>query len=116
MDDLVKRNIAIRELERSSVYKWSVEEDQLAHNWAISIIESLPSAEAETKCVAQIEVDTEEVIRRIKKEYGYCEVVRCKECRHQNHCYQTVSHNKTHDGFNEYWAEPIEWCSKGERR
>ena len=46
MDDLVKRSIAIRELVRSSVYMWSVEEDQLAHNWAISIILSLPSSDA----------------------------------------------------------------------
>ena len=46
MSDLIKREDAIRELYRSSVYKWSVEEDQLAHNWAISIIESLPSADA----------------------------------------------------------------------
>lgn len=41
------------------------------------------------------------------------EVVRCKDCRYQVHCYQTVSHNKIHDGFKEYWSEPIEFCSKG---
>lgn len=51
MSDLIKREDAIRELERSSVYKWSVEEDQLAHNWAISIIESLPSAETHGVCL-----------------------------------------------------------------
>ena len=51
-----------------------------------------------------------------KKRDDLVEVVRCKDCRHQNHCYQTVSHNKTHDGFKEYWAEPVEWCSRGERR
>ena len=44
------------------------------------------------------------------------EVVRCKDCRYQVHCYQTVSHNKIHDGFKEYWSEPIEFCSKGKRR
>ena len=44
------------------------------------------------------------------------EVVQCKDCRYQVHCYQTVSHNKIHDGFKEYWAEPIEWCSRGKRR
>lgn len=32
-------------------------------------ITALPSAKAETKCVAQIKVDTEEVVRRIKEEY-----------------------------------------------
>lgn len=32
-------------------------------------IKALPSAEAEIKCVAQIDVNTEEVVRRIKEEY-----------------------------------------------
>lgn len=32
-------------------------------------IKALPSAEAEIKCVAQIKVDTEEIVRRIKEEY-----------------------------------------------
>lgn len=44
------------------------------------------------------------------------EVVRCKDCKHQDHCYKTVAHNKRHDDFNEYWSETIEWCSKGERK
>lgn len=44
------------------------------------------------------------------------EVVRCNDYRYQVHCYQTVSHNKVHDGFKEYWSEPIEFCSRGERR
>lgn len=39
--DLISRADAIRELCRSSVYKWSVEEDQLAHNWSIGIINSI---------------------------------------------------------------------------
>ena len=44
------------------------------------------------------------------------EVVWCNDCRYQVHCYQTVSHNKVHDGFKEYWSEPIDFCSRGERR
>lgn len=44
------------------------------------------------------------------------EVVQCNDCRYQIHCYQTVSHNKIHDGFKEYWSEPIDFCSKGERK
>lgn len=43
-------------------------------------------------------------------------VVRCKDCRYQEHCYKTVAHNKRHDDFYEYWSEPIEWCSRGKRR
>lgn len=44
------------------------------------------------------------------------EVVRCKDCKHQEHCHETVSHTKFHDGFKEHWSEPIEWCSRGERK
>lgn len=43
-------------------------------------------------------------------------VVRCKDCRHQDHCHKTVAHTKEHDGFREHWSETIEWCSRGERR
>ena len=38
-------------------------------------LNALPSAEAETKCVAQIEVDTEEILRRIKEEYNITKAV-----------------------------------------
>lgn len=41
-------------------------------------------------------------------------VVRCKDCRHQEYCHETVAHTKDHDGFREHWSEPIEWCSRGE--
>ena len=44
------------------------------------------------------------------------ELVRCKDCRHQEHCHETVAHTKDHGGFREHWSEPIEWCSRGERR
>lgn len=35
-------------------------------------------------------------------------VVRCGDCRHQPYCME--------EGLKEFWAEPIEWCSRGERR
>lgn len=44
------------------------------------------------------------------------ELVRCKDCIHQDHCHETVAHTKEHDGFREHWSEPIEWCSRGERK
>lgn len=43
-------------------------------------------------------------------------VVWCKDCCRQAHCYQTVSHAKLHNSFNEYWSEQIDFCSRGERR
>lgn len=44
------------------------------------------------------------------------QVVQCKDCKHREHCHETVAHTKDHDGFREHWSEPIEWCSSGERR
>ena len=43
-------------------------------------------------------------------------VVRCKDCRHAEHCHETVAHTRLHDGFKEHWSEQIEWCSRGERK
>ena len=45
MTDLIRRADAIDALSRSSVYVWSIEQDQTAHNWALNIIKALPSAE-----------------------------------------------------------------------
>lgn len=51
------------------------------------------------------------------KEYqSLQEVVRCKDCIHQEHCYKTVAHTRHHDDFIEHWSETIEWCSRGERK
>ena len=44
------------------------------------------------------------------------DVVRCKDCKHSEHCHETIAHTKEHDGFREHWSEPIEWCSRGERK
>lgn len=44
------------------------------------------------------------------------EVVRCEDCRHKIHCYETVAHTRIHNGFKEHWSEPIDFCSKGERK
>ena len=45
--DLISRQDVIEALSRSSVYAWSIEQDQTAHNWALNIIKALPSADAE---------------------------------------------------------------------
>lgn len=51
------------------------------------------------------------------KEYqSLQEVVRCKDCIHKEHCHETIAHTRIHDGFKEHWSEPIEWCSRGERK
>lgn len=84
--DLISRADVIRELVRSSVYAWSVEQDQSAHNWAIGIINSLPTAEA-------------------------VGVVRCKDCKFEFMCKQTVEQANADDVEH----RPLEWCSYGER-
>ena len=72
--DLVSRQDVIEALCRSSVYAWSIEQDQTAHNWALNIIKALPSAEAE-------EYDDYEHATLVDiKEPLKVEVVRCKEC------------------------------------
>lgn len=43
-------------------------------------------------------------------------VVRCKDCKHQDHCHEIVAHTRHHDDFIEHWSETIEWCSRGERK
>lgn len=91
-------------------------------------IKELPSADAKSvrsKC--EVEIKKVELKDGFKiddvpqdwkpKVIGNVEVVvRCKDCRYQEHCHETVAHTKDHDGFREHWSEPIEWCSRGERR
>ena len=60
MDDLISRADVI-----SVLIRWLSGEG----GDIIEQIESLPSAEAEMKCIAQVKVDTEEIVRRIKEEY-----------------------------------------------
>ena len=43
-------------------------------------------------------------------------VVRCKDCEYKVHCHQTVSHTKIHEDFKEYWAEPIDFCSRAKMK
>lgn len=69
---LINREDAIDELRRLIPYKkyhrgeWVYLLDKRE---VFKAINALPSAEVETKCVAQIKVDTEEIVRRIKEEY-----------------------------------------------
>ena len=91
---------------------------------------SLPSAEAKTKCIAQINVDTEEVVRRIKEEYDIhdVEVVRCKDCIHwfpQTQCGFDEDNDEYHDycGLlipdDDYYAfrrKADDYCSYGVRK
>ena len=81
-------------------------------------------------------IDADAVIKKVKRDIGLTrreksvimrainyaptadvvEVVRCKDCIHKEHCHETIAHTRIHDGFKEHWSEPIEWCSRGERK
>lgn len=41
--DLINRQDLINAIMRSSVYAWSAEEDKIAHEWVLNIINSLPA-------------------------------------------------------------------------
>ena len=41
--DLISRKDLINVIMRSSVYAWSAEEDKIAHEWVLNIINSLPA-------------------------------------------------------------------------
>lgn len=75
---LINREDAIDELRRLIPYK-KYHRGEWVHllekKEVFKAINALPSAEAETKCVAQIEVDTEEILRRIKEEYDITKAV-----------------------------------------
>ncbi len=44
------------------------------------------------------------------------EPIYCNECIHQDYCYQAVSYTKVRLGYSEHSANPIEWCSRAERK
>lgn len=59
--------------------------------------------------------DAERTIEAIDMAIEALSVVRCNDCKHQEHCEKTVAHKRGNDGFNVKWLETIEWCSRGER-
>lgn len=64
MSDTISRQAAIDEIARWIGY---LDDDMIGR---IQLgLKRLPSAETKTKCIAQIKVDTEELVRRIKEEY-----------------------------------------------
>ena len=70
MTDLISRADAIEALSRSSVYAWSTEQDLVAHSWAIRILQSLPSADAEPKwnCTASFVAEQLDRLRKMTDE------------------------------------------------
>lgn len=65
--DLISRQDVIEALCSSSVYAWSIEQDQTAHDWALNIIKALPSAEAEQGVWEHIESMWEDNIFKCSK-------------------------------------------------
>lgn len=74
---------------------------------------------SEKLCETTIFIKDGEVLQRMINDAPTAdavEVVRCEDCKKQAYCHGTVAKTKRHTDFVEYWSEPIEWCSKGERK
>lgn len=69
MTDLINRADAIKAIDKQWLHGVNVPICKEMRTSIVQIISALPSFEAETKCIAQITVDAEEVVRRIKEEY-----------------------------------------------
>lgn len=70
--DLISRADAIEALgEEPEIILDTDAEWEMHDRWvdAMTSIKTLPSAEAKTKCIAQIKVDVDEIVERIKEEY-----------------------------------------------
>lgn len=44
------------------------------------------------------------------------DIVRCKDCRYKNECHKSVQYTRNEPNSVTIGFEPIEWCSRGERR
>ena len=81
MSDLIRRSVLIDEICRSSIYKWSVEEDQAAHNWALNIINSQPSVESSKGDLISradaIEAVKDTILKRFNLADWYEEMLNC---------------------------------------
>lgn len=106
--DLISRQDVIEALCRSSVYAWSIEQDQTAHNWALNIIKALPSADAE-------EYDDYEHATLVDiKEPLKVAVVRCKDCKYSFYDKDYESYNCRKHEYVECF-DANDYCSWGER-
>ena len=81
--DLISRQDAIDAVvaEGRNVDSRYLESERIVHESdAVEALAMLPSADAKTKCVAKIEVDIEEIVKRIKEEYDIVDVwIPCSE-------------------------------------
>ena len=68
-DDLISRADAIEAVAEDLASALNVSKDE-TRELAEHALSALPSAEVETKCIAQIKVDVDEIVERIKEEYG----------------------------------------------
>ena len=69
MSDLISRQAAIDAIKKYNRGSVMPEDWHRGLKRGINIIKEVPSAEAETKCIAQIKVDVDEIVERIKEEY-----------------------------------------------
>lgn len=115
--------------EQSLINKDAVSREGLLKSWeelsprgrtefdqVIMTIPALPSADAVPhKVIANIKVDTDEIIKRIKEEYVFKdEVMQCKDCI-QKHIGGSVTHYYWCDRW-DMEVDDTDYCAWGERR
>jgi hypothetical protein len=109
------REEAINNLE--SLYNEVYNEDSDGYIYAEAIdmaIEALQNEEKPYKVVAEVKVDIDEIVERIKEKYVFTnEVVRCEDCKYQDKCKEVILFDIND---NEVMGHRVHWCSYGERR
>ena len=79
-------------------------------------IEALQTKDKPFKAVAEVKVDTDEIVKRIKEEYVFAdEVVRCKDCKWWYYGEDCVRHTEDTLGY-AISTTKNDYCSFGERR
>lgn len=110
------REEAINNLE--SLYNEVYNEDSDGYAYAEAIdmaIEALQNEEKPRKVVAEVKVDIDEIVERIKEKYVFTdEVIRCKNCKNYS-----VEGETTQFGWCNVLEMPTDeqrFCADGERR
>ncbi len=109
------REEAINNLE--SLYNEVYNEDSDGYSYAIALdmaIEALQTENKPCKVIAEVKVDIDEIVKRIKEKYVFTnEVVWCENCKYQDKCEEVILFDINDD---EVMGHCVHWCSYGERR
>lgn len=120
MSDYIKRESAIRALKKQRS-DWNCDFNVPIDN-CIEALKKVKPVELPTKCIAEVTIDREDVIRYLKKN-DYVRVVQCKDCIHCADDYINTGMGYMPaftcelGGINDNDSvDPTDYCSYGERK